>query len=169
VLSHFWFNALLLAVFCYDEPLFLTGISFLIYANFFRNATVASNKSWVACLVNCTWRSLLIHNWWFFCFKVCGTTGKRKACKNCSCGLAEELAAEGKDVVAQPVQTKTSACGNVNWSMMSIMHMCDDIFTCKINIQSFDKKTLGRSFVRSKFWGGKSLSIISEGAMEWEW
>lgn len=44
--------------------------------------------------------------------RVCGTTGKRKACKNCSCGLAEELAAEGKDVVAQPTQTKTSACGN---------------------------------------------------------
>jgi len=44
--------------------------------------------------------------------RVCGTTGKRKACKNCSCGLAEELAAEGRNVVTQPVQTKTSACGN---------------------------------------------------------
>lgn len=44
--------------------------------------------------------------------KVCGTTGKRKACKNCSCGLAEELAAEGKPAAAPPAQTKTSACGN---------------------------------------------------------
>jgi hypothetical protein len=63
----------------------------------------------------CTFTQLVIFCFWFFCFfKVCGTTGKRKACKNCSCGLAEELAAEGKDVVAKPVQTKTSACGNVN-------------------------------------------------------
>lgn len=43
--------------------------------------------------------------------KVCGTTGKRKACKDCSCGLAEELASEN------PIQsnpTQKSSCGSVS-------------------------------------------------------
>nr|CAG4650547.1 EOG090X0FGQ [Sida crystallina] len=43
--------------------------------------------------------------------KVCGTTGKRKACKDCSCGLAEELENEsGKNAV--PVKSATSSCGS---------------------------------------------------------
>jgi len=40
--------------------------------------------------------------------RVCGTTGKRKACKDCSCGLAEELS-EGKEATKKDPK---SACGS---------------------------------------------------------
>lgn len=44
--------------------------------------------------------------------RVCSTTGKRKACKDCSCGLAEELMEEsGKNEVKD---VPKSSCGNVN-------------------------------------------------------
>jgi hypothetical protein len=36
VLSHVRLHAILLAAFCCVEPLFLVGISFVIYANFFQ-------------------------------------------------------------------------------------------------------------------------------------
>ncbi|CAG8521426.1 9784_t:CDS:2 [Paraglomus brasilianum] len=39
----------------------------------------------------------------------CETSGKRKACKNCSCGLAEQLEAEAK---AQTTIPPASSCGN---------------------------------------------------------
>lgn len=45
---------------------------------------------------------------------MCGTTGKRKACKDCSCGLAEELATEGEPKNPEP---KTSSCGSVSIQM----------------------------------------------------
>ena len=58
--------------------------------------------------------------------RVCGTTGKRKACKDCSCGLAEELS-EGKEPTKKSF---TSSCGsvssstfiseNISWSFLTI-------------------------------------------------
>ena len=40
--------------------------------------------------------------------RVCGTTGKRKACKDCSCGLKEELE-DGKEPTKKDF---TSSCGS---------------------------------------------------------
>ena len=45
----------------------------------------------------------------------CGTGAvgeKRKACKNCSCGLAEELSSEERGAVAATTSASKSACGN---------------------------------------------------------
>ena len=41
--------------------------------------------------------------------RVCGTTGKRKACKDCSCGLAEELA-DGKEPTTKSVNSSCGSC-----------------------------------------------------------
>lgn len=47
--------------------------------------------------------------------RVCGTTGKRKACKDCSCGLADELAGEAKvDEKKTVVDGPKSSCGSVS-------------------------------------------------------
>lgn len=43
--------------------------------------------------------------------RVCATTGKRKACKDCSCGLAEELESENKK---KSNPTQKSSCGSVS-------------------------------------------------------
>lgn len=44
--------------------------------------------------------------------RVCSTTGKRKACKDCSCGLAEELIAEKTGGEVVKTETAKSSCGN---------------------------------------------------------
>lgn len=49
---------------------------------------------------------------------VCGTTGKRKACKDCSCGFAEELA-NGTKATAPASENAKSSCGSVRFSESS--------------------------------------------------
>ena len=44
--------------------------------------------------------------------KVCASTGKRKACTNCSCGLADELENEALDKIKQNSQNAKSSCGS---------------------------------------------------------
>lgn len=49
--------------------------------------------------------------------RVCSTTGKRKACANCSCGLAQELEQEASDGIEKNIQTALeqptkSSCGS---------------------------------------------------------
>ncbi|KAF2903587.1 hypothetical protein ILUMI_02607 [Ignelater luminosus] len=44
--------------------------------------------------------------------RVCGTTGKRKACKDCSCGLAEELDAERTAQKPANTAEAKSSCGS---------------------------------------------------------
>lgn len=58
--------------------------------------------------------------------RVCGTTGKRKACKDCSCGLAEELDAEknGKETV--DTANAKSSCGSVREPKSGIAYPSND-------------------------------------------
>lgn len=46
--------------------------------------------------------------------RVCSTTGKRKACKDCSCGLAEELDSEAKGSSSAAGNNPKSSCGSVS-------------------------------------------------------
>ena len=45
--------------------------------------------------------------------RVCGTTKQRKACADCSCGLAEELENEAIEQIKKNTQNTKSSCGNV--------------------------------------------------------
>lgn len=46
--------------------------------------------------------------------RVCASTKQRKACANCTCGLAEELEQEERDKIRQDSQNAKSSCGNVS-------------------------------------------------------
>lgn len=46
--------------------------------------------------------------------RVCASTKQRKACTNCSCGLAEELEAEETAKVRENTQNAKSSCGSVS-------------------------------------------------------
>lgn len=48
-------------------------------------------------------------------FIVCGTTGQRKACKDCSCGLADELDAEAAKKKPVNSAEAKSSCGSVSY------------------------------------------------------
>lgn len=60
--------------------------------------------------------------------RVCGTTGKRKACKDCSCGLAEELNAEKSGQAPVDTANAKSSCGSVSvtfgYVCMSVHNPC---------------------------------------------
>ena len=51
--------------------------------------------------------------------RVCATTGKRKACKDWSCGLAEELDAASKGSAIADNPTQKSSCGSVSFRSLS--------------------------------------------------
>ncbi len=44
--------------------------------------------------------------------RVCATTKKRKACANCTCGLADEIEKEEIDKIRQNTQNAKSSCGS---------------------------------------------------------
>ena len=44
--------------------------------------------------------------------RVCGTTGQRKACKNCVCGLKEELESEDAEKINSAKKDFKSSCGS---------------------------------------------------------
>lgn len=48
--------------------------------------------------------------------RVCLTTGKRKACKDCSCGLGEELEAEKNATSIASNPQVNSSCGSVSYA-----------------------------------------------------
>lgn len=80
---------------------------------------------------------------------MCATTKKAKACKDCSCGLAEELEAASKLVAPKPdTSNAKSSCGSVSkliffiftmlgmhiiYNIHSLVLMQAQYFHCKIS------------------------------------
>lgn len=58
----------------------------------------------------------------FIMIIVCATTKKAKACKNCSCGLAEELEANSRKTAPEPdTSTAKSSCGSVSKTLFILV------------------------------------------------
>lgn len=88
------------------DPASLKGIEIELYTSFICHNTPLTLVIYPK--MDLKFKSKYI---FYFFVAVCGTTGKRKACKDCSCGLAEELANENRP--AGPPAGKSS-CGSVN-------------------------------------------------------
>lgn len=67
--------------------------------------------------------------------RVCGTTGVRKACANCVCGLAEELDAEAADERRKNKSAiPSSSCGSVRTTKIFLIEQINQFRTLLTNV-----------------------------------